>query len=67
MARKFSLRKALSNPAVIREVADHLLQRMRSSNQTVQLKATRSLLLLTLLNVQQNYTPKPAYAKRMSR
>lgn len=58
MARKFSFRNALSNPAVIREAANELLQRMRSPDQAVQLRAAKSLLVLTILHVRLNFTPK---------
>ena len=45
MARKCSFRNALSNPSVIREVADELLRRMRSPDLTVQLRAAKSLIV----------------------
>lgn len=58
MARKCSFRNALSNPSVIREVADELLRRMRSPDLTVQLRAAKSLIVLTILHVRLNFTPK---------
>ena len=58
MACKFSVRKAISNPAVIREAVNELLRRMRSPDQSVQLAAAKSLLVLTILHVRLNFTPK---------
>jgi len=58
MARKFSLRKALSNPATVRKVADHFVRKLQSPSQPVQLRAAKALLLLIILHVRMNFTPK---------
>lgn len=48
MERKFSPRKALANPAVVREVIQHYRLRLQSPDEHTQLRAAKSLLALAI-------------------
>ena len=48
MTETFSVREALSNPAVVREVVQHCRARLHSPDELTQLRAAKSLLALAL-------------------
>lgn len=52
MTNTFSVREALSNPAVVREVVEHYRARLRSPDATTQLRAAKSLLALAIYHFQ---------------
>ena len=54
MTDTFSLREALSNSAVVREVVAHYRARLRSPDANTQLRAAKSLLLLAIYHHQFN-------------
>ncbi len=52
MTDTLSVREALSNPAVVREVVEHYRARLRSPDATTQLRAAKSLLALAIYHFQ---------------
>ena len=55
MTNTFSVREALSNPAVVREVVEHYRARLRSPDANTQLRAAKSL--LAVANLTQHLAP----------
>jgi hypothetical protein len=67
MARTFSVRESLTNPAVFLEVALTLIELTRSKDQAIRNKAFRGLLILVSHHLRLNCNLKPASAKRLAR